>query len=86
MMKLSGNHHEVTLSDQIKWAGLIGILPDITIDTPPADWIKEYLEDVKLMGKKKQPKGTKKDVKDKQPAPQPAPQPVPPQVQPIIIQ
>ncbi|PMD14669.1 hypothetical protein NA56DRAFT_650779 [Hyaloscypha hepaticicola] len=90
VMKLSGNHHEVTLDDQIKWAGLVGVLPDVTIETPPADWIKGYLENVKLMERKKNgrqaSKKNVKDVKDEQPAPQPAPQPVLPQVQPIIIQ
>jgi hypothetical protein len=79
------------LDDQNKWAGLVGILPDITINTPPADWIKGYLEYEKLIPKKKQARSTKKDVKDEQPAPQapqapqPAPQPVLPQIQPIII-
>ena len=52
-MKLSGNYYEIIFSDQIKWTGLIGILLDIIINTSPTDWIKEYLEDVKLIGKKK---------------------------------
>jgi hypothetical protein len=64
VIKLSGNHHMVTLDDQNKWTGLVGILPDITINTPPADWIKGYLEYEKLIPKKKQARSTKKDVKD----------------------
>jgi hypothetical protein len=88
-MKLSGNHHIVSLDDQNKWAGLVGVLPDVTVDTPPADWIKGYIEGDKLMEKKKTGKLPKKDVKIEQAAsqaPQPALQPVLPQVQPIIIQ
>jgi hypothetical protein len=68
-MKLSSNHHEVTLNNQIKWTRLIGILLNVTINTPLVNWIKEYLKDVKLIRKKKQLKGTKKDVKDEQLAP-----------------
>jgi hypothetical protein len=89
MIKLSGNHHLVTLDDQNKWAGLVGVLPDITIDTPPADWIKRYLKGESLMERKKTSRLPKKDVKSEQPAPQApqsAPQPVLPQVQSIIIQ
>jgi hypothetical protein len=73
LMKLSGDHHIVSIDDQNKWAGLVGILPDVTIDTPLADWIKGYLEKKKLVGRKKAARSTKKDVKDEQPASQPAP-------------
>jgi hypothetical protein len=89
MMKLSGNHHMVTLEQQNNWAGLVGVLPDVTVDTPPADWIKGYLEGTSQMERKKTGRLPKKDVKIEQAAPQapqPALQPVLPQVQPIIIQ
>jgi hypothetical protein len=68
-MRLSGNHHIVSLDDQNKWAGLVGVLPDVTVDTPPADWIKGYIEGEKLMGKKKTGRVPKKDVKIEQAVP-----------------
>jgi hypothetical protein len=36
-MSLSKEHHAITLKQQNKWAALVGVMPEITINTPPPD-------------------------------------------------
>jgi hypothetical protein len=83
-MSLLKEYYEVTLKQQNKWAALVGIIPEITIDTPLPDWIALYLQGWKKIEKKKQSR--KKSIKEDIPIPIPTPIPAFMQIQPIIIQ
>jgi hypothetical protein len=79
-MSLSKEYYKVILKQQNKWAALVSIIPEITIDTLLPDWIAYFLQGWQKIEKKKQ--SQKKAIKEGIPTPIPASI----QVQPIIIQ
>jgi len=52
VLKQRKSHHKVNLKEQEQWARLVGV-NDISIDTPPTEWIANYIEGRNEMGRKR---------------------------------
>ena len=53
-ISLLKEHYMITLKQQNKWATLVGVMPEITINTPLPDWIAHFLKGWQKQEKKKQ--------------------------------